>query len=521
MRTAMVNDSRKQRRPGITAGALLALFMLAASSASSAAVHAQLDRDTARDGDTVTLSIEHDASQSGEPDLSPLRKDFQVLGTSASTEVNVVNGSMSRRNRWLVQLQPLHTGTLEIPSITVGQEHTAALELRVAPVSRDAAGRDAGHVFVQVEGADPGKSIYVQQQIPYTVRLYYDDTVQNGELAAPAPANAIVEQLGDEKRYAVTRLGRPFNVVERRYVIAPEKSGALEIPGVAFRGIAFTPQDRQAAADPGDDLIDRFMRGTPLANDPFFKGGFGGGALFGDAGHPIAARGPDISLPVQPRPAAASGNWLPADQITLHDSWEDHPPQLKVGEPATRTITVEAKGLSASQIPPLKLDPPGNARWYPEASDNSSRTDGEAIYGISKQSVTYIPTSQGTLAIPPVELAWWNLRTNSQSVARLPGREMAIEPGAPGSQSNTAPSPPVAAVPGQPATKAISPMQQAPDRWMWLAGGLAALVVAALSIVVLQRSRRRSSKSTPAPAASAPARQRKSARRGGIGRNRW
>ena len=110
----------------------------------------------------------------------PLRKDFEVLGTSTSSETNFINGSISHRNRWLVQLQPLHAGTLEIPPIAVGNEHTAALELHVVPVSREAAIRDAGHVFVEVEGADPGKSIYVQQQIPYTVRLYYDDTVQNG-----------------------------------------------------------------------------------------------------------------------------------------------------------------------------------------------------------------------------------------------------------------------------------------------------------------------------------------------------
>ena len=136
-----------------------------------------------------------------------------------------------------------------------------------------------------------------------------------------------------------------------------------------------------------------------------------------------------------------------------------------------------------------------------------------AIYGISKQSVTYIPTSQGTLAIPPVELAWWNLRTDSPNVAMLPGREMAIGPGTAGPQSNAAPAAPAAAGAGLPATHAVAPTQREANRWTWLAGGLAALAVVALSIVVFRRSRRRGSSSTPTPAAITPARLRQSALR--------
>ncbi len=314
------------------------------------------NRTTVQVGSTLTLSIESDGAQSGErPDVTPLRKDFDVLGTSTSSETAFVNGSRSDRTRWLVRLQPRHTGTIDIPPISVGGEHTAALELKVTETSPAAANSASKHVFLEAEIAATGKSIYVQQQIPYTVRLYYDGTVQSGELAAPDAANAIVEQLGEDKRFTAMRDGREYNVIERRYAIAPEKSGVLHIPPAIFQGIAEAPQTRQDDAGPTEDLMDRMLRGTPFANDPFFKGSMGTNIAFGDPGRPVAARSQEITLDVEPRPATAKGNWLPAEQITLHDSWEDNPPQLKVGEPVTRTITIEARGLAASQIPALSL----------------------------------------------------------------------------------------------------------------------------------------------------------------------
>jgi len=483
------------------ATAAFGLFMLGASNASWAALRAQLDHNTVQEGDTLTLSIESDAAQSRErPDVTPLRKDFDVLGTSTSNETRLVNGSRSDLTRWLVQLQPRHTGTIDIPPITVGSEHTAALEINVTKPSPQAANQASKHVFLEVEAAAAGKSIYVQQQIPYTVRLYYDDTVQTGELAAPDPDNAIVEQLGEEKHYTAMHDGREYSVIERHYAIAPERSGALHIPPASFHGSAMFAQNRQGDAVPANDLMERLLRDTPFANDPFFKGSFGAGMALGDAGQPVAARSQEITLNVQPRPSGAQGNWLPAEQITLHDSWEDDPPQLKVGEPATRTITIDAKGLAASQIPPLSLAQPDNARLYPESPDNQSRTDGNAIYGISKQSVTYIPTARGTLNIPPIELAWWNTRSNAQSRVALPAREFKVEPGVGEARSNASPPAPASAVPQ--ATSAATPLtadhplqsasltERLQNHRAWLGAGAALLAMMLLSVVAIRRSRR-------------------------------
>ena len=195
--------------------ATVGLLMLGASAAGWAAVRAQLERATVQEGETLTLSIESDERQSAaRPDLAPLRKDFDVLGTSTSSETSVVNGSRSDRTRWLVRLQPRHAGTLDIPAITVGGEHTAPLVLEVTRMSPQASDQRSRHVFLEVEAGGAGNSIYVQQQIPYTVRLYYDDTLRTGELAAPDPANAVVEQLGEDT--ALHRNSRRARIQRRR-----------------------------------------------------------------------------------------------------------------------------------------------------------------------------------------------------------------------------------------------------------------------------------------------------------------
>ncbi len=498
------------------------LFLLGASAASWGALRATLDRATAQVGQALTLNIESDGAQAGaSPDVTPLRKDFDVLGTSTSSETSIVNGSRSDRTRWLVRLQPRHAGSIDIPPISVGNERTAALTLDVTPASPQAANQASRQVFVEAEAAG-GKSVYVQQQIPYTVRVYYDATVQTGDLAAPDPADAIVEQLGVEKHYTEMRNGRQYNVVERRYAIAPEKSGTLHIPPASFHGTALLAQDRNGNGDQGDDLMSRLLRDTPFANDPFFKDSFGAGISLGESPQPVAASGPALTLDVQPRPPGANGNWLPAEQISLHDSWADATPQFKVGEPATRTITIQTQGLAAAQIPQLSLAQPGNARLYPETVDNQSRTDGKTISGTSKQSVTYIPTAPGALEVPPVELAWWNTRSNAQSRAVLPARTFKIEAGAAGERANAAPPAPAAAAPqpisapvragGGALSRSAALSASLHDRRAWFAGA-AALALTLLSLIALRPRLRRRFKSSETVARADPAPRRKAALR--------
>ncbi len=463
------------RRRRLANGRRAALALLLASAAGTvwADVSASLDRDSVPLGQALTLTIESVGSPSGaKPDLEPLRKDFELLGTSQSSEIRIVNFHRSDRMRWTVQMLPRRQGSIDIPPITVGAEQTSALQLEVgAPAAvaaspsgqADPGGEAPGTaVFMEVDSPADGKPVYVQQQVPYTVRLYADSSVRSGTLDAPTSPDAVIEQLGAEQRNTVTLRGHDYTVIERHYAISPEKSGTLRIEPAVFRGSAEVPRDPARDNDPRDDLMAEMLRNSPFANNPAIRNGLLGGLSLGATMRPVAASARTLTLDVRPRPAGAQAQWLPAEQIRLHDSWADGAPAFKAGEPVTRTLTIEAKGLAASQIPPLALAQPTNARLYADAPDNQSRTDGSTIYGISKQTVTYIPTAAGTLDVASVELPWWDTHDNIQRHAELAARSFQVAPGVAPVAPGATPEPSAAA----PATAAAAkPPGDAADAW--------------------------------------------------------
>ena len=60
--------------------------------------------------------------------------------------------------------------------------------------------------------------------------------MQTGEVILPVIENANIRVVGKEKKYQVVQAGNKYVVVERRYVISPEKSGQLEIPPTIVQG---------------------------------------------------------------------------------------------------------------------------------------------------------------------------------------------------------------------------------------------------------------------------------------------
>ncbi len=498
---------QNRRRKPLWPASLLALLLMLAAGPGASAVRAMLDRDTVYMGDTFTLTIESDGQSSNrQPDLAPLEKDFEVLGTSTRTQVSIFNGRRSDKRQWHVQLQPRHLGLLHIPSLSVGGQQTAPLELKITEPPQQTAAQAGRHVFIETETDTAGKPVYVQQQIPYTVRLFYDDRLQEGELSAPEPDNAVVERLGKENRYDTVRNGRQYHVIERNYVISPEKSGSLHIPPALFRGRITVPQQQRTR--PARSPLEEFLNNSPFANDPFFRNRLGGspfGNAFANPGQPITVRSSAIDMTIKPRPATASHNWLPAEAVTLTDSWTENPPQLKVGEPVSRTITIQAKGLSGSQIPELAITAPAGVRLYPEAPTQENRTDGTTIYGVRSQTLSYIPSAQGTLDIPAITLDWWDTRHDKAAHTALPAWQLNVLPSAPGSASETqAATPPATA---QPATTAnaddteaaqadhslaatIHDVMQTTRPWL-IAGGVSLLALVILLTMLARRARQR------------------------------
>ena len=374
--------------------ALIALVAIAPSRADAPSVRAWLDRDTMHMGETVTLNVETNGSTGDQPDFSVLSQDFNLLGTQSSQQVSLVNGSSTTKVVWAVGLEPKHAGRIAIPALAVGNAKTSPLSLSVLAQPAGAEGKPGDDVFLEVT-AEP-LAPYVQQQVRYTVKLYFSFGLTDGNLSEPSADGVVVQRLGQDKSYLATIGERRYHVMERHYALTPEKSGTLNLPALVFRGNTLD------AADP-----------TGFFSRP----------------RTISARSDAVELNVKPKPAAwtASEPWLPAQSMLLKDDTE-LPTEIHVGDPVTRTIRMQAQGLGFEQLPELELAAPAGAEIYPDKADTRTRDDGTWLYGERVRKFAFVPTKPGALTIPGVSVKWWDTTHERVETAELPARTLDVLP---------------------------------------------------------------------------------------------
>ena len=411
---------------------LVSLLSLVTVSPSFAEVKAYLNQESFFEGDPVTLKIETSENNKEKPDITPLEKDFTILGTSTNSQISTMNGKRSFLKSWTIELEPTKKGTIQIPSITIGNDKTKPLILVITDLPPEVTAETQKHIFIEESIGTQDSTTFVQQQIPYTIKLFYDATMQTAQIHSPNIDNAILEKLGADQRYKVVRAGKRFNVVEKRYVISPEKSGVLHIPAATAKGrIALSGGDSQSLRRQmdGTDMLNNFF--NDFRNDPFFQD-FGGGFFTRRSqgpSKPFSIKGKMIDVEVLPVPKAFSGSaWLPAEDLIIKDSWTTRPPQLKVGEPVTRLLTLQAKGLAGSQIPDISIPKPLNMKTYPDKAKSEKATDGNTVYGIQRINITYIPDTSGKVTIPEIKVDWWDVKNKKQKTFVLPAWNLNVAP---------------------------------------------------------------------------------------------
>jgi BatD DUF11 like domain len=450
---------------------LVACLLLSMSvGVLGAGATASLDRSTAQLGETVTLNIVIDGSvEMVMPDFGSLGQDFDILGTSSNSSLSIVNGQRSQRTTLGVALRPRRAGTLTIPALHVAGQTTQPVTLTVVAADASATARANSPVFLE-SAVDPA-SAYVGQQVGYTLRLYYDASLNltGGSLADPQADGVEVRRLGGDTNYQGERGGRRYNIVERHYALFPQRPGAIAIAPIQFQG---------EAADP---------------NDP--------NAFFGST-TPVSAASPSQRIEVKAHPdSAGDGAWLPAKSLTLE--LEGLPPggSVRMGEPLTLTMRVQADGLPFEVLPALTLPKLEGVDVYPDKAVTGTRDDGASLVGRREQSFAVVPNRAGNLLIPEITLRWWNVQSNQAETARIPEHTIKVLPA---TGAIVATSPPVVS-PGEvaPTASSIAPAStQEHGRWyvVALASGLLwALTIVGFGIWLLRRRRQ------ARPAASAPA----------------
>ncbi|MFZ2237517.1 MAG: BatD family protein [Dokdonella sp.] len=466
--------------------AICVLFLLPMVASAQTSVRAWLDRDTARMGESVTLNVEADSRMSAEPDFSVLDGEFTRVGTQSSQQVSIVNGQTTSKTLWAVGLEPRREGTLTIPAISVGTETTQPLTLTVLAQPAGAQGRVGDDVFLQAT-ADPINP-YVQQQVRYSVKLYYAFDLSDGNLGEPNVPGLVARRTGQDKRYVATLGSQRYNVIERNYALTPEQSGTLTIPAIEFRGSAID------ARDPGS---------------------------FFNRGRVVGARSDAISLNVAGKPATwGIDPWLPAEELNLTED-SQFPAEIHVGDALTRSVRVQAKGLGYEQLPDPEFPSVAGVDIYPDKSQTATRDDGTWIYGERDRKFAFVPNKAGTITLPAISIRWFNTATKQAETATLPERTINVLPAtgaATAAPTKQAATDAASSSSESPATASTGPVigtlgasGSADDgRWRWLALIATALWLLTVALWFLSARRRRSS--VPTAAAPQPSKAAASAR---------
>ncbi len=213
---------------------------------------------------------------------------------------------------------------------------------------------------------------YVQAMVRYTIRLYRHSHLQRGYFLDQNPPELVTELYRDEQPRVVKHAGREYELIEREYLLFPQRSGDIDIPAPVFSS------------------RDLFVTGK------------------------------SPTLKVKPRPDAGDWHWLPAQALELTQKLELPQGEVSRGMQLERSITIQAQGLTGAQLPEL---PPPNIDGF-EVQDLGSRVEQKITEGIMvgqrHMRQLLIPRQAGKFTVPGIDLKWWDTKNNQAQLARLP-----------------------------------------------------------------------------------------------------
>jgi hypothetical protein len=375
----------------------VALFAFAvfATQAFAQQIELSVDRNELARGETLTLTIRvYDQRQGMQLDLTPLTQDFDVLGTRTSSQIRSINGVTESWTDYVITLFPEKEGELSIPALSILNQTTDPISINVVNAGpRSNQGGDDLYLEIEVNK----DSVYVQEQLLFTVRLFYTiNGIRNPVFTELEMEDTVTQLIGSPNQYERLIDGERFGVYEKRYVIFPQRSGPLQIPDILFRG---------EVTDGSSNFVFRNMNTRRVT--AFIEG---------------------ITIEVKERPASLSRGegWLPVTGLTLEETWSGDLGALKVGDSVVRTLILRAEGLDGAVLPPFSPENVQGLNLYPDPADISRTFVDGSIVGTRIETSTYVALEAGVIEVPALDIAWWDVNSDSARTTSLPATRFEV-----------------------------------------------------------------------------------------------
>jgi len=368
------------------------------SSVVNAGVSTSIDRSPVRVNETFELTLHMESAPVSRPPLKGLPEELEIIRSSNFYQRSTINGKTETQAGWRFTIKAKTEGIFTIPAFNIDSKSTSPIQIKVlAPVSSTSVNgqQDA----IQLKATVDLNDIYVQQQIIYTIRLYRTVQAQYASLSEPEMPGALLERLGEDRQFETEIDGSRYIVLERRYVIFPQQQGEQEISPVIFTAEISSGGKRYSTLG----RLQSRSKTISLSTDA-------------------------IKVNVKRQPKALDNWWLPATNVSLSEKWQPDPVEFRVGKPVTWSYTINADGLTATQVPELLPTNVDGLKFYPDTAQSTNQPNQDGMVGSRTQKIAVVPTRAGPLTIPELKLSWWDVQQDVAKEIILPARTIEVLP---------------------------------------------------------------------------------------------
>lgn len=366
--------------------------LMLTSSASWATIDTMVDRNIVEQGQNINLTIIV-PSISANPDLSPLQKDFQIVGKSTSSQTSIVNGSINSQTSIRISLVPNHLGKITIPAIKIDKDSTKSIQIEVTKNNTTKSANIPDKALFLKSSLDKTTS-YIGVPVVLSIKLYVSLNVGNLNLSPFQIDGAHIDKLNEPNQYQSEANGRPYMVLEQKFLVTPDKAGKISIPEIQ-------------------------LNGSMASNNPMGLG-VATGQSFNLQTSPLFLEVKDAPKNINPN------EWLPAKNVTANEIWSEKSNQITVGEPITRTVTINADGVNASVIPELDFTKVNDTNIYPDKTISDTKNSNSGVSSNKVFKIVYIPTKSGELKFPETKINWFDINNNQEKTITLPAKTFRV-----------------------------------------------------------------------------------------------
>ena len=256
------------------------------------------------------------------------------------------------------------------------------------------------------------KRVHEQEPILLTYKVYtlVDLTQLEGKMPELNGFHTQEVPLPQQKSFKIEQVnGRPYRTVTwSQYVMFPQITGKLKIPGITFNGIVIQ-QNRN---------VDPF--------EAFFNGGSG----YVEVKKQIQAPGIEIDVvPLPSRPATFSGG---VGRFSISAQLENT--DVKANDAVKLRVVVSGVGNLKLIKQPIVDFPKDFDRYDAKVTDKTKLTT-NGVEGSMVYDFLAVPRHQGKYDIPPVEFTYYDSGSSSYKTIKTEGFTLNVQKGAGGSST--------------------------------------------------------------------------------------